>query len=72
MVVFSTYAPGGVIRLRQRNDPVTYDSIELQATGPFVTLPIGFGLAVVNSPSGTQTTSATIWYQSITDHSPPA
>lgn len=73
MVVFSTYNNSGIVRVREQLSPVAYDSFELANGGPFVTLPPNYGLAVVFSFQGVSATvSASIWYQSITDHKPPA
>lgn len=72
MVVFSTYNTAGVTQLRSRNDAVSYDVFELANGGAFVSLPPSYGLAVLFTSSGNQTMSSTIWYQSITDHTPPA
>ena len=73
MVVFSTYTTGGTAIIKQRIDSVTYDTVELRNGGPFVSLPPNYGLAALFGFSGVSTTvSASIWYQSITDHKAPA
>lgn len=73
MVVFSTYTTAGTMIIKQRLDSVTYDSLELRNGGPFISLPPNYGLAALFSFTGVSTTvSASIWYQSITDHRAPA
>lgn len=51
---------------------LTHDSIELANGGAFLTLPPLYGLAVNFNLSAPGLVTMTAWYQSITDHTPPA
>jgi hypothetical protein len=70
MSVYTASPPYFLPLFRQRYDSVEYDSVELANSGPFLTLPPLFGLAVQANFSAAANMALTVWYQSITDHVP--
>jgi hypothetical protein len=70
MAVYTASPPYFLPIFKQRQDPISYDVIELANSGPFLTLPPLFGLAVAVNFSAPASMAMTVWYQSITDHVP--
>lgn len=72
MSVTTTPATSFSPRIKSRADNVTFDSLELANGGPFLTLPPLYGLVVLFNLSAPGLITLSAWYQSITDHTPPA
>lgn len=72
MSVYTSPAGSFTPILKTRADSISYDAVELANGGAFLTLPPLYGLAVNFNLSGAGVITLTAWYQSITDHTPPA